>query len=105
MRPHVRSRSVALSVVVASAVTGTLVGVSAIALAPLAASGSPAPGQWLLNSNAMSTAGNRQSGPQSVSDGAGGIIAVWTDQRDPVTLKDIYANHLTATGADSRRRM
>ena len=53
--------------------------------------------QWTLNGVAVSTGPGYQYIPALVSDGAGGVIAVWTDGRNGVDT-DIYAQRLNASG-------
>lgn len=57
--------------------------------------GTPAPG-WPTNGLAVCTALNTQSVTDIVSDGQGGVILVWYDQRSGDN--DIYAQRVTATG-------
>ena len=45
------------------------------------------------------TAGNDQSSPTAVSDGAGGVIVTWTDERGGSSTGDIYAQRISADGA------
>lgn len=52
----------------------------------LSASGVP---RWALNGAAVSTAASSQGAPRLVSDGAGGMIVTWEDQRGGT--KDVYA--------------
>lgn len=52
---------------------------------------------WPANGRAVCTAARRQRYPQLVTDGAGGAIVVWEDQRTVDT--DIYAHHVLASGA------
>jgi hypothetical protein len=59
--------------------------------------------QWSTDGIAVSFAENQvtsgQLVPQLVSDGTGGAIFVWTDDRnDPSTMTDIYAQGVTADG-------
>jgi len=52
---------------------------------------------WPSNGRALCTAANDQTGPQLSSDGAGGAIVSWIDDR--VFGGDIYAQRILATGA------
>ncbi|HTM58047.1 MAG TPA: hypothetical protein VL123_06500 [Candidatus Udaeobacter sp.] len=52
---------------------------------------------WLGDGNAISTAANGQSLPVITSDGAGGAIIAWQDNR--VSLSDIYAQRVSPAGA------
>ena len=63
----------------------------------LLASGAVDPA-WPADGRAVCTAANDQSLPQLVSDGAAGAIVIWADHRDG-TSDDVYAQHVTATGA------
>ncbi len=51
---------------------------------------------WAANGVAVTTAVNEQIEPQIVSDGVGGAIIVWTDNRN--ANYDIYGQHLDARG-------
>src|SRR5262245_39937120 len=51
---------------------------------------------WTPNGVAVCTATGDQKTPQIVSDGAGGVIIGWTDDRSP--NDDIYAQRVNATG-------
>ncbi len=52
---------------------------------------------WTVNGAALCTAGNDQTRPALVPDGAGGAIVTWQDLRAP-TGSDIYAQRVTASG-------
>lgn len=55
---------------------------------------------WTTDGTPMCTAADEQSFPQVVSDGTGGVLAVWNDKRTGSALDfDIYAMHLTVHGA------
>lgn len=57
--------------------------------------------QWSTNptvNNPVCTAVNNQDSPQMISDGVGGAIMVWTDQRNGFTNPDIYAQRISAGG-------
>ena len=41
---------------------------------------------------------SRQTQPALISDGAGGAIAAWVDERDPLSLQDIYAQRISGKG-------
>ncbi len=61
-------------------------------LAPL-----PALGQWQPDGTALTTAAGGQSYPTIVSDGSGGAIVTWQDNRNGDY--DIYAQRVNASGA------
>ncbi|MFI5372185.1 MAG: FlgD immunoglobulin-like domain containing protein [Candidatus Eisenbacteria bacterium] len=52
---------------------------------------------WPANGRAICTVAQDQTNPVIVSDGAGGAIMAWTDNR-PVSASDIYAGHVLASG-------
>jgi hypothetical protein len=52
---------------------------------------------WTANGAAVCAAGNDQTKPAVVSDGAGGVIVSWQDLRAP-TGSDIYAQRIAASG-------
>jgi hypothetical protein len=52
--------------------------------------------QWAANGVAVCTAANQQQSPTIVSDGAGGAIVTWQDDRS--TSTDIYAQRVNAAG-------
>ncbi|NWG28989.1 MAG: T9SS type A sorting domain-containing protein [Ignavibacteriaceae bacterium] len=54
--------------------------------------------QWTANGSDISTIGNIQSGSTIVSDGAGGVIIAWLDQRVSPNITDIYAQRINASG-------
>jgi hypothetical protein len=58
----------------------------------LTSSGAVAAG-WPVNGQAMSTAPDRQYSPRALSDGAGGAIVTWDDDRPGV-----FAQHVTGAG-------
>lgn len=53
---------------------------------------------WPSNGCAVCVASNPQLGPELASDGAGGAVLTWYDQRSGVANGDIYAAHVGATG-------
>jgi len=53
---------------------------------------------WPANGRALCTALNVQLLPTIVSDGAGGAIVTWYDNRSATTNYDIYAHHVLASG-------
>ena len=57
----------------------------------------PASAQWRLDGAPVCTAANSQRDPTIVSDGAGGAIFAWQDDRNGNF--DIYAQHVLSTGA------
>lgn len=54
--------------------------------------------QWAADGVPVSIALGEQSQVELVSDGAGGAIVVWVDQRDGTSNLDIYAQRLNADG-------
>lgn len=68
------------------------------------ADGTQAPG-WALNGNPASDAPGSRGRNRVVPDGAGGALFAWLDLRtapaipDPYDYFDVYAQHLTASGA------
>ena len=59
----------------------------------------PLDGRSLLGDPAaMAGADGGQTAPAVVSDGAGGAIVAWQDNRSPVTETDIFAQHVLASG-------
>lgn len=59
--------------------------------------GSIAPG-WSVNGRVLSTPGSRTASPDVASDGAGGIVATWWEQRLPATDYPAYGFRLTPSG-------
>ena len=55
-------------------------------------------GDWKVNGTALCEIEGLQNTPSMVSDGAGGAIVTWVDGRPGASVKDIYAQHLLATG-------
>lgn len=53
---------------------------------------------WAANGVPMCTAANNQLGPTIATDGAGGAIVTWRDQRGGAT-HDIYAQRVTSSGS------
>ncbi len=53
---------------------------------------------WLDTGTALTTAAGLQEVASMVSDGAGGAIVVWRDNRAGQLAFDIYAQHILATG-------
>ena len=54
--------------------------------------------QWAANGVVISSAGGSQWDAELESDGAGGAIVVWTDERGGPANSDIYAQHVSAEG-------
>jgi hypothetical protein len=54
--------------------------------------------QWTVNGKAVCTAGHHQQDPAIISDGNGGVIVTWEDQRSG-TNYDIYAQHIDTSGS------
>jgi len=61
----------------------------------VSASGVP---QWTANGVALCTATGDQTFPAIVSDGAGGAIVAWADERGGALLSDVYAQRVSASG-------
>ena len=60
-------------------------------------SASPSWSAWEPNGTAICTATSWQDNPQIVSDGLGGAIIVWEDDRNGATI-DIYAQYISGSG-------
>src|SRR5882672_4363401 len=74
--------------------------VSTIYALRLTASGAVAPG-WPVNGRPVSSTSSGQYNPSIVSDGAAGAIIAWDDKRSgPVDSADLYAQRITASGAN-----
>lgn len=54
---------------------------------------------WLANGVAACTAPGPQSSPDLATDGNGGAVIVWQDQRAPASPPDLYAQHLDGLGS------
>jgi len=54
--------------------------------------------QWTLNGEEVCTANFIQYDPQICSDGAGGAIIAWTDNRGGTGYSDIYAQRINSDG-------
>ena len=54
--------------------------------------------KWTTNGIAISTASGAQWDPQIYSDGNGGAIVVWEDDRNAATDMDIYAQRIDSNG-------
>jgi hypothetical protein len=54
--------------------------------------------QWTAGGVALCTAARRQLDPKIVSDGAGGAIITWWDERSGTDSWDIYAQRVNASG-------
>ncbi|HTR96484.1 MAG TPA: T9SS type A sorting domain-containing protein [Candidatus Acidoferrales bacterium] len=55
---------------------------------------------WPTNGRLVCNAANGRGNPFLISDGAGGAIISWTDERDSVSgSQDIYIHHVQASGA------
>ena len=54
--------------------------------------------QWTVNGVAISTAIGVQATPTIVSDGSGGAIITWEDERGGGTFGDIYAQRINSSG-------
>jgi predicted lipoprotein with Yx(FWY)xxD motif len=55
--------------------------------------------QWTLDGAPICVAANYQSGPQIVSDGAGGAIVAWQDSRNGTQNDNIYAQRVNGSGS------
>ena len=55
--------------------------------------------QWTSDGVAIGTSTNAQTSPKLVSDGLGGAIIVWEDNRTDGITKDIYAQRVNSVGA------
>jgi predicted lipoprotein with Yx(FWY)xxD motif len=64
----------------------------------ISAAGTPL---WTVNGVALCTAVNLQRDPRMVSDGAGGAIVAWSDERAGGSSLDVYAQRVTSAGAVS----
>ena len=53
---------------------------------------------WEGGSLALSKLDSQQNQPVMVSDGHGGAIIVWQDDRDPLSLKDLYGQRVSGGG-------
>ncbi|MBN3033064.1 MAG: hypothetical protein JW873_03105 [Candidatus Saganbacteria bacterium] len=53
---------------------------------------------WKSGSRPLTRFDSRQTSPVIVSDGAGGAIAVWQDERNVLSLKDLYGQRISAKG-------
>lgn len=54
---------------------------------------------WIRDGVPICTAANSQTNPQICSDGSGGAIIVWPDERSGNDIVDIYAQKVNAAGA------
>ncbi|MCU0640913.1 MAG: hypothetical protein MUC35_02350 [Candidatus Margulisbacteria bacterium] len=53
---------------------------------------------WAQGSIPVAKIEAKQSRPEIVSDGAGGAIICWEDDRDPLSLKDVYLQRISPKG-------
>ena len=53
---------------------------------------------WTVNGTPLSVIDGAQNAPQIVTDGAGGAIVTWQDQRAGASVSDVYAQHVLASG-------
>ncbi len=53
---------------------------------------------WEKGSLPLSKLDSQQSQPAMVSDGRGGAIIVWQDERNPLSLKDLYGQRVSGSG-------
>lgn len=54
---------------------------------------------WTVDGNRACLTTTSQQLPEVCSDGAGGAIVAWSEIRTPATGRDIFAQHMSATGA------
>ncbi|HTO90164.1 MAG TPA: T9SS type A sorting domain-containing protein [Candidatus Sulfotelmatobacter sp.] len=54
---------------------------------------------WPADGLAISTALNDQRNPTMVSDGYGGALIAWEDERNGLNLPDVYAQRVSSTGS------
>lgn len=54
--------------------------------------------QWTSNGIAVCTDSSVQMDPRIISDGSGGAIITWTDDRNSTTARDIYAQKINGSG-------
>jgi hypothetical protein len=71
--------------------------IASVALAMLSIGAAPCAAQWGPNGIAVCTAPGDQSGARSATDGAGGAIVAWVDNR-ATGNPDIYAQRVIASG-------
>jgi len=55
--------------------------------------------QWTANGTAICTAVWDQNSPQIITDGAGGVIITWVDERNGLTNSDIYGQRVNSSGS------
>lgn len=53
---------------------------------------------WEGGSRQLTDLDSQQTSPVIISDGDGGAIVVWQDERNPLSLKDLYAQRISSTG-------
>jgi len=53
---------------------------------------------WEKGSIPLTKINANQSMPKAIPDQAGGTLVVWVDERDPLGLKDLYAQRISPTG-------
>jgi hypothetical protein len=54
--------------------------------------------QWTPDGIAVCSATGNQMMPETVSDGNGGALICWVDERDGISLRDVYAQHVHSYG-------
>jgi hypothetical protein len=54
--------------------------------------------QWAANGVALCTAANNQQYPSVISDGAGGAIVAWPDERTAISTYHVYAQRVNNSG-------
>jgi beta propeller repeat protein len=53
---------------------------------------------WEGGSRQLTELDSQQTSPAIISDGDGGAIVVWVDERNPLGLKDLYGQRISSTG-------
>lgn len=67
-------------------------------IAILLGGAAPAHAAWIRNGDSLCTAAGVQQNAAAVSDGSGGTIVVWRDQRNGSGNGDLYARSISSTG-------
>ncbi len=55
--------------------------------------------QWIANGTVISNATGTQSASRPISDGSGGAIITWVDERNGFSNRDIYTQKINSTGS------
>ena len=53
---------------------------------------------WSAGSLPLTNLNSKQSRPVMITDGAGGAIVAWQDERNPLGLKDLFGQHVSGNG-------